>query len=178
MKSNIQYLRKSIYENLFINFLISLVILDIVFTIFIIQKIPYTEIDWKAYMQEVEGFLLGERNYMNIRGDTGPLVYPAGFLYIFSLLRWMTDHGTNIFIGQCIFAFYYILNLVVIFCIYGISILSSTNCIDFPIWTFVTLILSKRIHSIFVLRMFNDCIAILLSYIAVLLFTKQKVCLI
>lgn len=44
-----------------------------------------TEIDWVAYMQEVEGFLHGERNYFNLRGDTGPLVYPAGFVYIYSV---------------------------------------------------------------------------------------------
>jgi len=36
-------------------------------------------------MQEVEGFLDGERNYLNLRGDTGPLVYPAGFVYIYSV---------------------------------------------------------------------------------------------
>lgn len=28
-----------------------------------------TEIDWKAYMQEVKGFLDGERDYLNLRGD-------------------------------------------------------------------------------------------------------------
>ncbi|CAM9902486.1 unnamed protein product, partial [Hapterophycus canaliculatus] len=44
-----------------------------------------TEIDWVAYMQEVEGFLSGERNYLNLRGDTGPLVYPAGFVYAYSV---------------------------------------------------------------------------------------------
>lgn len=44
-----------------------------------------TEIDWVAYMQEVEGFLDGERNYFNLRGDTGPLVYPAGFLYAYAV---------------------------------------------------------------------------------------------
>lgn len=33
-----------------------------------------TEIDWKAYMQEVEGFLNGERDYTKLKGDTGPLV--------------------------------------------------------------------------------------------------------
>jgi hypothetical protein len=44
---------------------------------------PDTEIDWVAYMQEVGGFLDGERNYMALRGDTGPLVYPAGFLYLY-----------------------------------------------------------------------------------------------
>jgi hypothetical protein len=47
-------------------------------------------------MQEVEGYLNGERNYSNLKGDTGPLVYPAGFVYVFSILRWMTDDGTNI----------------------------------------------------------------------------------
>lgn len=44
-----------------------------------------TEIDWVAYMQEVKGFLDGERNYFNLRGDTGPLVYPAGFLYLYTV---------------------------------------------------------------------------------------------
>lgn len=42
-----------------------------------------TEIDWIAYMQEVEGFLDGELNYFNLHGDTGPLVYPAAFVYIY-----------------------------------------------------------------------------------------------
>ena len=36
-----------------------------------------TEIDWKAYMQEVEGFLNGTREYDRLEGDTGPLVYVA-----------------------------------------------------------------------------------------------------
>lgn len=51
-------------------------------------------------MQEVEGYLTGERNYSNLKGDTGPLVYPAGFVYVFSILRWMTDDGTNILQGE------------------------------------------------------------------------------
>ena len=59
-----------------------------------------TEIDWNAYMQEVKGFLDGERNYFNIAGDTGPLVYPAGFLYIFSGIYYITNHGTNILRGM------------------------------------------------------------------------------
>lgn len=33
-----------------------------------------TEIDWIAYMQEVEGFINGERDYTKLKGDTGPLV--------------------------------------------------------------------------------------------------------
>ncbi len=37
-----------------------------------------TEIDWIAYMQEVGGFMGGELDYLKLKGDTGPLVYPAG----------------------------------------------------------------------------------------------------
>lgn len=33
-----------------------------------------TEIDWKAYMQEVEGFANGTLDYTRLKGDTGPLV--------------------------------------------------------------------------------------------------------
>jgi hypothetical protein len=67
---------------------------------FLLRIYVDTEIDWIAYMQEVEGYLNGERNYSNLKGDTGPLVYPAGFVYVFSVLRWMTDDGTNISQGR------------------------------------------------------------------------------
>lgn len=33
-----------------------------------------TEIDWKAYMQEVEGVVNGTYDYTKLKGDTGPLV--------------------------------------------------------------------------------------------------------
>lgn len=41
-------------------------------------------------MQEVKGFLDGERDYFNLRGDTGPLVYPAGFVYFYSVRSLVT----------------------------------------------------------------------------------------
>lgn len=50
-----------------------------------------TEIDWEAYIEEVDGFLGGELDYANLRGGTGPLVYPAGFVYLFSGIRWLTQ---------------------------------------------------------------------------------------
>lgn len=33
-----------------------------------------TEIDWQAYMAEVEGFANGTLDYTQLKGDTGPLV--------------------------------------------------------------------------------------------------------
>jgi len=50
-----------------------------------------TEIDWKAYMQEVAGVIEeGQFDYQHLRGDTGPLVYPAGFVWLFSGLYHLT----------------------------------------------------------------------------------------
>ena len=62
----------------------------------------------------------------------------------------------------------YVVNIVVILLLY----ISSEN--KFPLWILMTLALSKRIHSIYILRMFNDCIAVLLGYIALYFFTKQQ----
>lgn len=83
-------------------FVLFLLVAEFVLNVLIIQKVKYTEIDWVAYMQEVEGYLGGERDYMKLRWDTGPLVYPAGFVYVYSLLRYLTEQGTNILIGKSI----------------------------------------------------------------------------
>lgn len=50
--------------------IISYVILlaELVLNIFIIRTVPYTEIDWKAYMQECEGFLNGTFDYSFLKG--------------------------------------------------------------------------------------------------------------
>ncbi|CAK9171987.1 unnamed protein product, partial [Ilex paraguariensis] len=47
---------------------------------------------------KVSGFLKGERDYSNLKGDTGPLVYPAGFLYIYSAMQFVT--GGQVFPAQ------------------------------------------------------------------------------
>lgn len=65
-------------------------------------------------MQQVEQYHDGERDYTLIKGDTGPLVYPAAHVYIYSILHGVTDGGKNILMAQVIFAGVYlaILNLV------------------------------------------------------------------
>ena len=44
-----------------------------------------TEIDWRAYMQEVEGVINGTYDYTKLGGDTGPLVYVVYHLLMQSL---------------------------------------------------------------------------------------------
>ena len=51
------------------------------------------------------------KKYSDLKGDTGPLVYPAGFVYLFSGLYYLTDHGKDIDHAQFIFALLYILHL-------------------------------------------------------------------
>ncbi|XXG84855.1 hypothetical protein AAC387_Pa11g0073 [Persea americana] len=123
----------------------------------IIAYVPYTKIDWDAYMSQVSGFFQGERDYSNLKGDTGPLVYPAGFLYVYLAIQFVT--GGEVYPAQILFGILYIINLGIILFIY-----IKTNVL--PWWALCLLSLSKRVHSIFVLRLFNDCFAMTLLHAA------------
>ena len=145
-----------------------LLVAEIVVNILVIQYVKYTEIDWVAYMQEVKGVLNGTFDYTLLKGDTGPLVYPAGFVYIYMALYYVTDHGQNIRLAQHIFAFFYISLLCLVFRIY----MKSKKVPPYVL--VLTCCCSYRIHSIFVLRLFNDPVAMLLFYAAVNLFLDSK----
>jgi len=67
-----------------------------------------TEIDWTAYMEQIEQVIAGERDYTKIKGGTGPLVYPAAHVYIYRALYRVTDHGRNILLAQSIFGVLYL----------------------------------------------------------------------
>jgi len=154
-------------------------------------------------MEQVTLFQSGERNYYNIRGGTGPLVYPAGFLFLYSLLQSFTGggHGSDgsdasIYTGQKIFVGIYIFQAAIVLTIY--TIISSrhvyhlevsstkkdehTDSVEIAkaneVWSWriamVMCCLSKRIHSIFILRLFNDGPAMTLMYLSVLLFIYSR----
>ena len=153
----------SIYEKIKSNVSIIVVVLEIILGSAIIYKVPYTEIDWVAYMQQVEIFLGGERDYSKIIGQTGPLVYPAGHVYLFTALYYITGNGSNILLAQIIFLGIYIAQLIVVLKIYSIVIKIKKNYW----WIVFLLMLSKRVHSIYMLRWFNDWFAMLFAYIAI-----------
>jgi alpha-1,3-mannosyltransferase len=77
-----------------------------------------TEIDWKAYMEQIAQYVAGERDYTVIKGGTGPLVYPAAHVYTYRLLYYLTDEGRDIFRAQQIFACLYMLTLSVVMLCY------------------------------------------------------------
>ncbi|KAM5533260.1 hypothetical protein V8D89_013037 [Ganoderma adspersum] len=146
--------------------LATLVILgDAVLTQLIIRFVPYTEIDWETYMYQLELYLKGERDYALITGPTGPIVYPAGHVYIHRLLHSLTDSGRNLWKGQQIYGLLYIASLALTAAIYK-------QAGSVPNWILLLLPLSKRLHSIYVLRLFNDCWAVTGAQAAVLAFAQ------
>ncbi|KAI9796849.1 MAG: dolichyl-P-Man:Man(5)GlcNAc(2)-PP-dolichol alpha-1,3-mannosyltransferase [Candelina submexicana] len=143
----------------------ALLAVDAVLCALIIWKIPYTEIDWKAYMEQVEQYHQGERDYTTIKGGTGPLVYPAAHVYIYSALYHITDRGHNILLAQTIFAVLYLAILVVVMACYRLA--------KAPPYIFPLLILSKRLHSIFLLRLFNDCFTVGALFVAIYAYQQR-----
>lgn len=89
------------------------------------------------------------------------------FVYIYSALRWITNDGVDILTAQYIFIGFYIAIIGVVAAIY-------LQMSSFSPWLIVLLSLSKRFHSIFILRLFNDGLAMLLLYVSVYLFMKHK----
>ena len=87
---------------------LALFALDAVLCGLVIWKVPYTEIDWIAYMEQVAQFVAGERDYTQMAGGTGPLVYPAAHVYVYTALYRVTDEGRNILLAQQIFAGVYL----------------------------------------------------------------------
>lgn len=147
---------------------VHVLIWELLINIFVIQRVPYTEIDWKAYMQECEGFLNGTMDYSLLRGDTGPLVYPAGFVYIYSIFYYITSYGENLRVAQYIFLVIYLLQLMLVLRIY-----CKTGKVP-PYVLVISILTSYRIHSIYVLRLFNDPIAVLLLYVSLNFFLSSK----
>lgn len=108
----------------------------------------------------------GQRDYALIKGQTGPLVYPAGFLYLYTALYHLTTGG-SIMLAQTIFAIIYLANQAVVMRLYV-----ESHAV--PPWALILLCLSKRVHSIFLLRMFNDGLTMLLANTALLLLIRRR----
>lgn len=173
-----------------LSYIFLLLLLESILSSAIIQFVSYTEIDWEAYMQQVDLWQAGEYNYRNLRGGTGPLVYPAGFLYLYGILKRFTNDGTNIHQAQVYFIFLYIMTQAIVLAIYTLvsrQIIKTSllRCNTTQVmqqahmtWSWrmamACCCLSKRIHSIFVLRLFNDGPAMLLLSISVLLFMRNQ----
>lgn len=116
-------------------------------------------------MQQVGQYVGGERDYIKLYGDTGPLVYPAAHVYIYRALYAITDQGQDIKLAQYIFIGLYLATLLLVMQCYRAA--------KVPPYIFPLLILSKRLHSVFLLRLFNDCFAVFFLFLAIYCYQRR-----
>ncbi len=89
-------------------------------------------------------------------------------MHVYRIIRSLTQDGQSIRTAQWLFWGIYMATQALVLDIYG-------KARPGPPWIVILLALSKRIHSLYVLRLFNDCIAMLFFYGAVALFVRHKV---
>lgn len=116
-------------------------------------------------MTHVSQYLSGERNYWKFTSPTGPLVYPGLHVYIYRWLYHLTDSGTDIALAQYIFVGLYLLALSLVIITYKQG--------GAPPWVLPMLVMSKRLHSIFMLRLFNDGFAVMFLFAAILCYQRK-----
>lgn len=130
-----------------------------------LTPLPDTEIDWKAYMEQVTLYLSGETDYTKLVGGTGPLVYPAAHVHIYHALYNLTSSGTDIRFAQYLFIALYLFTLALVLVCYRSA--------GAPPWVLPLLVLSKRLHSIFMLRLFNDAFAVFFLFAAIACYQRK-----
>jgi alpha-1,3-mannosyltransferase len=160
----------------------------------IAQRFPYTEIDWKAYMEQVEqAFVRGETDYRHIRGCTGPLVYPAGFLWFYYFLYRLTDAGKKRSNAQAVFVLLHALGIALTNAAFYLAAQDAKDLQKVSeegskkrkqpllrrsslgwITACVVAMGSRRVASIYVLRLFNDGLEAVLAQASVLLFVMAR----
>ncbi|KAG5983950.1 dolichyl-P-Man:Man(5)GlcNAc(2)-PP-dolichol alpha-1,3-mannosyltransferase [Claviceps digitariae] len=117
-------------------------------------------------MEQVSQFVDGERDYIRMEGGTGPLVYPAAHVYTYTALYYLTGRGKDILLAQQLFAVLYMATLAVVMLCYSKA--------KVPPFVFPLLVLSKRLHSVYVLRCFNDCFAAFFFWLAIWYFQNRQ----
>jgi alpha-1,3-mannosyltransferase len=143
-----------------------ILVFETILCLLIINIVRYTPIDYPTYIQQVRIFEQGERNYYEIKGDTGPLVYPAGFLYTYSFISWITSFTLSVGAVQMVFALVYLCTVYLA--------MRNGHLGKVPEWLLCMVALSRRAHSIFILRLFNDGPSALLSQLSVYFFMRKN----
>jgi len=176
-KASVNFLRPSNLHDFLLNpqrscwiLAVVLMVAEVLVNLVVIHKVKYTEIDWVAYMQEVEGVVgvNGTTDYSQLQGDTGPLVYPGGFVWFYTGLYYLTSKGQDIRRAQYFFALVYLLMVGLVF-----RLLLRTRRVP-NLLLIVISCTSYRIHSICVLRLFNDPVAMVFLYAALYAFADDR----
>ena len=145
-----------------------LLLCDGLLTALIVQRVPYTEIDFTTYVGQARLFLKGERVYTRLDpvNGSGPCVYPAGHLYVYAALASLSQGASDLVPAQLFFAALYLATFALVAQLYRLA--------GAPPILLVFLVLSKRLHSIFVLRLFNDPVCMFWVYGSIYLLCARR----
>jgi alpha-1,3-mannosyltransferase len=64
-----------------------LLCIELVLNLYFLHHGPLHPIDYPTYLIQARQIRQGEKDYANVIGPTGPLVYPGGHVIIFSLFE-------------------------------------------------------------------------------------------
>jgi len=146
---------------------VALVVGEACLVALIVKVVNYTEIDYSTYLEQA-AMVTDQKvyDYGAIRGAQGPLVYPAGHVWLYAAVGRYA--GGSILAAQKLFGLLYVLDAFVVARIYAGALAKDA----FPPVLLAVLALSKRAHSVFALRLFNDGPVALLSHASVLAFMR------
>lgn len=147
--------------------------------------------DFDAYMEQASMIMQGQLNYSAVRGDTGPLVYPAGHVAVYAGIhaatRWNVTHWTTeyepkaipgyeqrvhrpagtIFALQLLFLALY----AALTGLHGAGLVQHTGL---PWWLWLLVVLARRSRTVFVLGLFNDGVAAVCMAAALLAMSRRR----
>lgn len=74
---------------------IGILIVELILNVLVVQNTRYTEIDWKAYMQECEGFLNGTTDYALLKGKISLFSVHSGIIVVTQILGFIFSMFIN-----------------------------------------------------------------------------------
>ena len=126
------------------------------------------EVDWKSYVEIIEMIINGEYDYGLIKGENGYCVYPAGFVYEFYFIYYMTSRGKPI-ISLFLFLFVFFIMTYVIFKVYDSVLPKEYN------WIKIFCAVSTNVEHSVINHRFNDSLAMTPLYLCLFfLINNQK----
>eukprot|EP01102_Stenamoeba_stenopodia_P017058 TRINITY_DN605_c0_g1_i3.p1 TRINITY_DN605_c0_g1~~TRINITY_DN605_c0_g1_i3.p1 ORF type:complete len:237 (-),score=32.90 TRINITY_DN605_c0_g1_i3:747-1457(-) len=142
--------------------------------------------DYISYIQQARTVWRGERDYSRVKGDTGPLVYPAGHLLVYTIIDWLV-YDPVYFVSlqgiESLFTALHLISVLVASRLYQLASLRSipwsidevkgskgelkapftrqksdeSSGVNWLLWLQLGFLLSLRLHNTFVIGFYNDC---------------------
>ena len=121
----------------------------------------------QAYLDQTETILAGERDYRKVMGRTGPLVYPAGHVWLFVFFDYLSDHGARRLLMQVVFLVIQVATVGLLARTVGEADARALKwCL---LWA-----TTQRARNVFVNGLFNDAPQVLLVYAALYLLLVRR----